>query len=75
MLKKSFKCSYLNIDTKLNKKDYIKMDKKQIQEEKKHVQFLSKEEKNEMHNIINRDLLGSTCDKLDLQEFYMGKFI
>jgi len=36
MLKKSFKCSYLNIDTKLNKKDYIKMDKKQIQEEKKH---------------------------------------
>lgn len=72
----SFNCSYLEINTKINLKDFIKTstiikDSKTV----KGKQYLTMEDKNKIYDISNRDLLGSKCKKVELKDFYIGKFI
>ncbi|WUR03866.1 uncharacterized protein VNE69_06181 [Vairimorpha necatrix] len=68
-----FDCSYLKISPKIttNKDKKIKKDLK----DKNVKQSLSVEERNKVYEISNRDLLGSKCEKVDLKEYYLGKYI
>jgi hypothetical protein len=72
----SFKSSYSEISTKINKKDYIKIEKKDKKNKETKGQSLSEEEKSRVFELVNRDLLGSKCDKIDLKDtFYVGRYI
>lgn len=76
MKKSSFKSSYSELSTKINKKDYIKIESIDKKKKEKKGQSLSEEEKSRVFELVNRDLLGSKCDKIDLKDnFYVGKYI
>ena len=73
----TFNSSYFNINPKINKLDYIKINKNNKKPSKQTFkQTLSINEEKKVLELVNRDLCGG-CDKFEFggSNGFIGKFI